>query len=919
MKTCPACGKSYSGAERFCREDGTPLPPESVVAELDSPIAAPLDSPAPAAPQVTPTPADELPESDDDLSHVPTVVGPVPRPTDDTTAMDERTPPPLPLTVSAAATAPTVKNPNSAAGEAIPALSMPARAPSAKFPAQKLPPPKKPAADVPSDTPTLLTSMTDDDGEPQSAYLGKLIDDRYLIQVLIGRGGMGAVYRCEQVHLRKIMAIKLLHENLISKKQLIARFTREARAISRLSSPHTVMVYDFGRYAELFYLVMELIEGEALDTLLDREGPLPADRAVRILLQMCDSLAEAHRHGIVHRDLKPENVMMVENAAHPDFVKILDFGLAKVEGVDDPYTIHSQRDIFGTPFYMSPEQIRAADIDGRADIYSVGALAFRMLTGKNVFQHKNTFDILKAHLMEAPPKMRDVAPGTNIPEVLEQVVAKALQKDPQLRFNDMDQMAQALVAALTSQFRETTVPATPEQRPSAVLPALETLPQGKPQPAPAQLRPSDVFEAERLLAAAPTRQKAHIWLFFAALLLIAAAIGVAAWLSHAPNPREQEPNDDVAHANPLGPGDQVQGVIGKRRSGQSGDQDCFLLPQALASEELILSAEGVPNMDLQFTLHRDSDKPLFAYSHRGKGQGERLRLLNPRLEPRVLCISEVQAPGQVPGESMSDLYTFAVQRQARPLHAETEPNDDPPGNESQPEMAWSGILDGPQDRDTFALSGSPENQLLQVEVELPPGQEQSWLRLALLDGSRRTLAARRLQPGEVKTTLASVGEARQLPDSIVISRHAPKGGELRPDEVPYTLRYRIIGAAEQAETEPNNTEESAQPMVLGAWHNGDTGDSAATDWLRVEGGESGMQQLSIEAAAPAGQYTLLIRDLGTKADLRQIPVSETAARTILVNNGSGEGFLLRVVPTDPPGKKKELIRWRLRARVMPNG
>ncbi len=907
MKTCPACGKSYSGAERFCREDGSPL----------QAAAAPVVPVAPAP--LPPQPADELPEELADPSTVPTVVTAMPRPDSEVAAIDERTPPPLPPPAAAPL------SPATAPSGSIPALAMPARSASGKSPAQK-PPPKPATPAPPAEGPTLLTSMNDDEGEPQSAYLGKLIDDRYLIQALIGRGGMGAVYRCEQVHLRKTMAIKLLHENLISKKQLIARFTREARAISRLSSPHTVMVYDFGRYSELFYLVMELIEGEALDSLLDREGPLPADRAVRILLQMCDSLAEAHRHGIVHRDLKPENVMLVDNAAHPDFVKILDFGLAKVEGVDDPYTIHSQRDIFGTPFYMSPEQIRAAEIDGRADIYSVGALAFRMLTGKNVFQQKNTFDILKAHLMEAPPKMRDVAPGAQIPEVLEHVVAKALQKDPQMRFADMEQMAQALVTALKSQFRETTVAAPAvaagtSRRPSAVIPLLDTRTQPAAQPAavPPPQRPSEIYEAERLLAAAPSAQKKRIWLFGGAILALATAVGVAAWLSHTPNPREQEPNDDVAHANPLGPGDQVQGVIGKRRSAQIGDQDCFVLPSVADGEELILNAEGVPNMDLQFTLHRDADKPLLTHSHRGKGQGERLRLVNPHLQARVVCISEAQVPGQVPGESLSDLYTLTTQRQPRPLHAEAEPNDEPPGNESQPELRWSGILDGPSDRDAFAIAGSPETQLLQVDVELPAGQEQSGLRLALLDGSRRTLAARRLQPGEVKATLSFVGEARQLPDSVVVSRYAPKGAELRPDEVPYTLRYRIISAVDQGETEPNNTEDSAQPMVLGAWHNGDTGDSAATDWLRVEGGEAGMTQLSIDAAAPSGQYTLLIRDLGSKADLRQIPIGDPAARQILVNNGSGEGFLLRVAPAETPGKKKELGRWRLRARIYPNG
>ena len=204
---------------------------------------------------------------------------------------------------------------------------------------------------------TPFEKMEELDGE-RSAYVGKLIDNRYLVQALIGRGGMGAVYRVEQIHLRKEMAVKLLHENLVSRKQLVSRFAREARAISRLSSPHTVTVFDFGRWGEVFYLVMELLEGQPMDEVLQEQGPLSAQRTTAILIQMCDSLSEAHEQGIVHRDLKPENIILLSDGPHPDFVKVLDFGLAKVEDLEDPYTIHSQKDIFGTPHYMSPEQIR---------------------------------------------------------------------------------------------------------------------------------------------------------------------------------------------------------------------------------------------------------------------------------------------------------------------------------------------------------------------------------------------------------------------------------------------------------------------------------------------------------------------------------------------------------------------------------
>lgn len=969
MKRCPTCARTYDGAERFCREDGAPLVVGEVAAAA-SPAADSAEPGHPTLPQAdavlpqtqvpasaeagpsAPAPAVQAPtavaaaSAAVDPDAVATVVGPVPQPgPGDAGAIRPaetaagRTPPPFPVAPGLAQTT------RPGAPPPLPPLQMPARprpvpGSAAAGPYQPPGAPVRPSQPRPvessiAETPTLLTSMPDDGDEVQSAYVGKLIDDRYLVQALIGHGGMGAVFRCEQIHLKKIMAIKLLHENLVSKKQLIARFTREARAISRLSSPHTVMVYDFGRFSELFYLVMELIEGEPLDMMLDREGPLQADRAARIVLQMCDSLAEAHRHGIIHRDLKPENVMLLSHGAHPDFVKILDFGLAKVQGVDDPYTIHSQRDIFGTPFYMSPEQIRAGDIDGRADVYAVGALMFRMLTGHHVFAQKNTFDILKAHLMEAPPRMNDLVPEQRIPEVLEAIVAKALQKDPNLRFSSMDELADALVAAVKGNFRETALSALPASSvdrrgaaqgmiaapaaPPAVAAALPA--PAPPLPEPVVVLPTrstDIYEAEQILATAPRKQQRKAWLFFSMVVGLAVVFGAAVWLSGGPSPREAEPNDDVAHANQLGPGDQVRGVIGRRRSAQAADQDCFVLPRVAADQELAVLVAGVPNMDLQLSLHKDADKALLTMSHRGKGQGELLRLPDPALDARVVCVTETLSSGQVPGESLSDQYTLTATTRPRSPHSEREPNDEQPGNDIQLGIAWTAALDGPTDRDVFALPGNVDNQLLQVELELPPNQEGAYLRMALLDGSRRMLAARRVLPGEVKPVLAFVGATRQMPDAVAVQRLAPKGGELRPEEVPYTLQYRIIAAADQPEAEPNNTEESAQPMVLGAWHNGDTGDSAATDWLRVDGGDPAMQQLRIEALATSGQFTLMIRDLGSRADLRQIPITDAAVRETIINNGTGEGFLLRVTSLEGPGKRKEAARWRLRARVSSN-
>lgn len=775
---------------------------------------------------------------------------------------------------------------------------------------------------------TLVGSLDGDgDEEERSTYLGQLIDDRYLVQSLIGRGGMGVVFRCEQVHLKKTMAIKMLHESLVAKKQLIARFTREARAISRLSSPHTVMVYDFGRWGEIFYLVMELLEGEALDATLEREGPLQPDRVARLVLQMCDSLAEAHKQGIIHRDLKPENIMLVTGQAHPDFIKILDFGLAKVQGADDPYTIHSQRDIFGTPYFMSPEQIRAGEIDGRADIYAVGALMFRMLTGQHVFRPKNTFDILKAHLMEPPPAMADVTPDLQIPPALESLVAKALAKDPDERFQSMEELSLALVAGLRTGWKDQatagakpasakTAPAKPGPAKSA---AVGNALDGPTAPAQAQtaLRPpSEALDLDDRLSAGGVTQSRRTTAFFATLIATLLALAGGVWWSvSAPSAEEQEPNDEYSRANPLGPGSTAQGRIGKRHSDSAGDRDCFRLPAVPEGQELAIHVTGVPTMDLALQLYSESGRSVLVHSHSGKGQGELLRLPAPSLNPRVVCLGELVVPGQIPGESLSDRYVLQVDLKPRSMHSESEPNDDPPGNELQPAIAHSAILDGPTDRDVFNMPGSIDGRLLKIYLELAPGQEWASLRLALLDGKQRMIAARRVIPGELKPVLAFVGAAQQQPDVVLIQRVAAGTAELRADPVLYTLRYQITDAAEQSEVEPNNTEDSAQPMVLGAWHHGDTGDSAAIDWLRIDGGDPSMKQIRIEAAASAGPYLLTVRDLGRNGDLRQVVIAEGAPKEVIINNGSGEGFLLKATPTDAIAKRREAGRWRLRARV----
>jgi len=285
--------------------------------------------------------------------------------------------------------------------------------------------------------------------QSESSYIGTRIDDRYLVKKLIGRGGMGSVFLVEQIHMQRKLAMKLLHEDLVVRKQLVSRFTREARAISRLSNPHTVRVYDFGRHEALFYLVMEYLEGVDLEVILHREGALPWRRALMFLNQICESLEEAHACGIVHRDLKPENIMIIKDDDGNDFVKVLDFGLAKIRDSEDVFSVHSHRDLFGTPFYMAPEQIRQDELDHRADIYSLGCLLYRMLCSAHAFDAPYAFDVLRQHLNAPIPSVRRSSATDNPPERVDRLVTRLLAKRPEHRFVDMTAMRQEILACLS--------------------------------------------------------------------------------------------------------------------------------------------------------------------------------------------------------------------------------------------------------------------------------------------------------------------------------------------------------------------------------------------------------------------------------------------------------------------------------------
>jgi serine/threonine-protein kinase len=274
----------------------------------------------------------------------------------------------------------------------------------------------------------------------------------YHLGELLGSGGMGEVYRATHRMLARPAAIKLIRPEMLGAgtadeaEITVARFRREAEAAANLRSPHTVEVYDFGvTEDETIYIVMELLEGLDLESLVREQGPLPANRVIHVLRQVCDSLEEAHTIGLVHRDIKPANIHLGRVGLRHDFVKVLDFGLVKAVSdttVDQPLVTVPGQMALGTPAYMSPEMALGEKVDGRADIYALGCVAYFLLTGHLVFQAEKSFQMIAKHLQSNPVPPSELA--LHVPLPLERLVLSCLAKDPKDRPQSAGELARAL-------------------------------------------------------------------------------------------------------------------------------------------------------------------------------------------------------------------------------------------------------------------------------------------------------------------------------------------------------------------------------------------------------------------------------------------------------------------------------------------
>jgi serine/threonine protein kinase len=381
---------------------------------------------------------------------------------------------------------------------------------------------------------------------PPSDIIGREIAGRYKIVAKLGEGGMGAVYRGEQLSLKRAVAVKLLRPELSADPMLLRRFNAEAEAVAKLGHPNTVNIYDFGQDSDgALFIAMEFIEGRSLRSAIAKEGPFSARRALTIASQIAASLSDAHARSIVHRDLKPDNVMLQDRGRQRDIVRVLDFGIAKLR--DDSRATQQAMtqagDMLGTPQYMAPEQIRGTAVDGRADIYALGCIIYEMVTGAMPYEAPTVMAMLSKHLLEQAVAPSTRRPDLTLPPAIDQLVMSAMAKEPSARPATMDAYAEHIAAMLDM------LPADPNRsagmtpmsaQQAAAPPAPTPSPYHSPPPGPPSSVPAGVAAVPSyvpMAAPVPPPPRPHKVPWLALVLVALVGGGIAVWLatrSHAP-------------------------------------------------------------------------------------------------------------------------------------------------------------------------------------------------------------------------------------------------------------------------------------------------------------------------------------------------------------------------------------------------
>lgn len=294
------------------------------------------------------------------------------------------------------------------------------------------------------------------------SLVGKTIDNKYKVESLLGKGGMGAVFAARHTFIGNEVAVKVIHPEMAMDRSIAERFLREARAAATIDHPNAIRVSDFGRAGDMLYLVMEFIQGESMKDLLQRRHTISANETTKILSQVCAALDVAHSHQIVHRDLKPDNIMLKLDSKNEYIVKVVDFGIAKVKSAEASDALTSVGTIIGTASYMSPEQCQGIPTDHRSDIYSLGIIAYEALCGECPFTASIPMQLIVKHIIEPAPPLR--SKNAAIPENIERIVMKALEKQPGNRYKTAGEFAQELASAASAVCEVETRPATFAER-----------------------------------------------------------------------------------------------------------------------------------------------------------------------------------------------------------------------------------------------------------------------------------------------------------------------------------------------------------------------------------------------------------------------------------------------------------------------
>ena len=288
-----------------------------------------------------------------------------------------------------------------------------------------------------------------DDEESPDKFVGLVLDAKYQVERLIGKGGMGNVYEAKHLHMGLPVAVKILHPHLVTDSTAVERFRREARSARTVNHPNAISIMDFGVTSDnVLYLVMELINGISLQEVLKKETTIESSRAVRIMRQVCLAVDVAHQKSIIHRDLKPDNILILDYGKDTEKVKVIDFSIAKMKESGKDPNLTSAGVVVGTPQYISPEQAQGLELDNRSDIYSMGIILYQMLTGNVPFTGKTSAMLLMQHIQAKPKSPREIKP--EIPIRLEQSVLRSLSKQAKDRQQSAAVLAQELEEALSN-------------------------------------------------------------------------------------------------------------------------------------------------------------------------------------------------------------------------------------------------------------------------------------------------------------------------------------------------------------------------------------------------------------------------------------------------------------------------------------